>query len=632
MAGLIIGVALLFLGSSAVAQPAPWEPSVAVPGGWKGKDVHVKTSPIRVGTSSDDADTVQVCTSEKSSWSEAKLGLDLTIHTVTCPNRKTAEQTNLGFQSNYAALRNSSVLSDDADHAFIPADSKTIAYGRQWLQGNSIIVILTYCSRPGDVNCLQLNGELSKSFSGAFPGSPSAGGQAIIQDTASFAMTSLALPWVLWVGVAGLVAKLGADRYRLPGESANFIDTRKASRSLRMRSLWYGVSIGAIRVLLALLLLGAISLFYEFSLRILLVGALAGFLLTCSVLLRRKLNNPLYSGRVYTLTRRVNVRTVTGACLRFAAGFLMMFTLFTYLLVCFSAALGGPRGAFMGIALRNFQLAIEAGSAGFFDYVRYYSIWASGSAASVGYAVVLCATFLFAIDRMGVYLQVRDAKDALRADGRLPILYLRNFGDDKLKVRASRVSRRGVLGRLSVTRKRKFEETVAWRVNSFANIIAVNDPGNFLPTLGAAKFNLAHSDWKIEVERLASSSFAVLVSATPTTINEGLRWELDMIANRLRHGRVVLLLAPRKKDELIYSWKLFVDSVRDLSFFDGVRDINPTGAAQVITHIPGVGWRAWGATTRTEWTYTVAIQSALTEMARHAGPTTENMNAYATAE
>ena len=161
------------------------------------------------------------------------------------------------------------------------------------------------------------------------------------------------------------------------------------------------------------------------------------------------------------------------------------------------------------------------------------------------------APALVLADRLGQRLLARDAETALCTDERCPILYLRNFGDDKMRLRAGRFSRRGLLGRISPWRTRSFEEVVFSRLGSLGPVIAANPPGKRLPALGTAKMTLPLDGWKDEIRKLARQSWAVVVSATPAQINDGLREELKMITQEIGHRRVIYLLGTGRKGDIV---------------------------------------------------------------------------------
>ncbi|MCR6481248.1 hypothetical protein M8542_00295 [Amycolatopsis sp. OK19-0408] len=624
-AKIAVLMAFFLLGGSGVtafAQTGGWAPGAVSPGHWKADEVDAQKQSLRVGTSTDDVDVVQTCAVYRSLWLETDHRVTLDVRTVKCPTGKVTEQAATAIRTAYTTIDEGSVL-NRADDVYKLPNATVWGYGREWMQSTSVVVVQTFCGQGTAQDCLALNGVLSKSLSASLPGEPSLVGHSILQEMLNFGLTSLTLPWVFWVGGFGLASFIGRDRYAIPAAPGSFVDVERASRNLRWRSYFFGLVTGFQRGTLAFLLFAVGSLWFGFEVRVMISSLVLVLLFLALTWGRRKLDNPLFRGTVNALTREINVRTCLAALLRFAIRALTLLVGLVYVIACLSAAFGGPDGAFMGNAMRVAGQKIAQGSASPTDYLRFVGIFASGSVWVVGYFLIAFITVMLLVDRLALLLLTKNARELIRTDSRPPILYLRNFGDDKLKVRASRVSRRGLLGRLSFSRKRRFEETVAWRINLYSGVVAINDPSNFLPSLGAAKMNLAHNNWKHDVERLANSSLAVLVSATPTNINEGLRWELEMIAQRLSHRRVILLLAPRKKQELLYSWRLFVDAVRDHPFFDGIKNINPSGAALVVAHIPGVGWKAWGAKTRTEWTYSMAVHGALSEMKHFARMTPE---------
>ncbi len=180
------------------------------------------------------------------------------------------------------------------------------------------------------------------------------------------------------------------------------------------------------------------------------------------------------------------------------------------------------------------QIALEditAGRGNLLTPIGLYLLQAPEAAYNVLMIVLVAVVGALAIDRLGKSMLARSASDVVTRDQRPPILFLRSFGDDKVRIRATRFSRRGVLGRFSLRRTRRFEEVVSWRIARFGPLVAVNDPGRRFVRLGAAKFTLAHDNWQAAVQDLAIRSLAVVVSAAPSELNDGLMWELGMLAD-----------------------------------------------------------------------------------------------------
>jgi hypothetical protein len=153
-------------------------------------------------------------------------------------------------------------------------------------------------------------------------------------------------------------------------------------------------------------------------------------------------------------------------------------------------------------------------------------------------------------------------------------------------------------------------------------VVAIGQPGGQLhtifsaiaPTLGAAKTTLAHDDWQDRVHQLAIEAHAVVVSATPRQINEGFATELKMLAERVEHGRIILVFGTATKATLHKRFGAFLSAVSAYPLFQDLASGWISDGALVLVHTPADGWgtwRGWGAERRTAWTYTAAIGAAM---------------------
>jgi hypothetical protein len=144
-----------------------------------------------------------------------------------------------------------------------------------------------------------------------------------------------------------------------------------------------------------------------------------------------------------------------------------------------------------------------------------------------------------------VYIYRRARRKALlpaaelnRKIGRPPVLYLRSFADDRLKMRARAGNGRLFLERLL---KIRFEEVVTDHLWHYGPVVAIGTPGDKLPPLGAARDYLPDNGWQGRVSQLMneSSMIALVVGRT-----EGLGWELNTIIRASLLARLVLVLPP----------------------------------------------------------------------------------------
>ncbi|WP_162959237.1 hypothetical protein [Micromonospora tulbaghiae] len=246
-------------------------------------------------------------------------------------------------------------------------------------------------------------------------------------------------------------------------------------------------------------------------------------------------------------------------------------------------------------------------------------ITASNATALFAIMLIVIAALGVILDRVGRRLRMRSAHEAIAADPRPHILYLRNFGDDKQKIPASALSRVGawqiLAGWLNPVRSSRFEEVLARALARFGPVIAVDQPGTRFSRLGAAKTLLPHDGWLQQVKEWAEGAHAVVVSAVPGEIRPGLRDELKMLAEDLPHGRIVLILGPQRKKSLLHdASSRFLQAVHRYPLFSALAELPVADGALVLIHAPECGWgswRGWSAQRRTAWTYTAAIYEAM---------------------
>lgn len=133
-----------------------------------------------------------------------------------------------------------------------------------------------------------------------------------------------------------------------------------------------------------------------------------------------------------------------------------------------------------------------------------------------------------------------------RGDGR-PVLMLRTFGDDKLKLRVRRPDRAGFLDSLLMKRREGFEELVALMLSSYGPPIAVGQPGQVLPPgLGAQRFTFGDDTWQDAVRSFAEEAELITVFIGKTA---GLSWELELVSSSGYLHKTVFLVPPVPADE-----------------------------------------------------------------------------------
>lgn len=214
-------------------------------------------------------------------------------------------------------------------------------------------------------------------------------------------------------------------------------------------------------------------------------------------------------------------RMVCGSLVRVCARLLAIIVALLYLLFAAVYAIGGAHGAYAAVARSRLdRLTLSDYSAT--DILTWIALAIGELSILAGAALCLLGLYIsFLMDRFGRSLHARGAKDVLATDERPHILYLRNFGDDRIRMMImSELSARGSLAEYNVFRRTRFEEVVVQRLNRYGPVIAVNDPRRLMPALGSAKLSLPNDTWFETVTELSKSALAVVVSAAPKTLKE----------------------------------------------------------------------------------------------------------------
>jgi hypothetical protein len=185
-------------------------------------------------------------------------------------------------------------------------------------------------------------------------------------------------------------------------------------------------------------------------------------------------------------------------------------------------------------------------------------------------------------------------------DGRPPIVFLRAFDqdDNKLQARGGDAFARWPAG---VGRPRTLDEILLEHGSPYGPVIAIGDPRDPAPPLGAARVFApgAGADWQEVVRGLAGASKAVVMC--PNT-GEGVRWELDLIAQAGGRLRTIFLASPA------------LDRDANMSLFTrlvpGVGEIKPK-QSPLAAYEEGGQWRVLTARRASVESYTAALNTAL---------------------
>ena len=155
-----------------------------------------------------------------------------------------------------------------------------------------------------------------------------------------------------------------------------------------------------------------------------------------------------------------------------------------------------------------------------------YAAIVGGSVAAVGVGTVGRQ-----LSRKGRKLRAAASDVVPASDPRRPVVYLRSFADDE-KVADAHLMQ-------GFFQLRTEEEQVALVLNRIGPFVAIGDPKESLPDLGAARMYVGDGDWQARVSDLLASARLVVLRASST---QGVRWELQQAVSRLSPERLLLFV------------------------------------------------------------------------------------------
>lgn len=447
---------------------------------------------------------------------------------------------------------------------------------RYWAQGNLVVMAAVHCR--GDVACPESSEEIARSLSSQLPGQVLQSRDASA-STINYMFVSVLSVWTVFVLMPRFVIRLVEPRLRFPASPPWFMnigpDIARArwKRAGRLVLVW-------VMGILVLRAVGSLSPYQRWTIPVVL---LCLGLIVAAYLGRKRLNDPIFhtsaSTRGASGGRRWMGRAVTGLAWIIAA-----------------LVIGGL--VFGLLLLSVIRFGLGGGGVDAEANAGVLSLLAVGGLLVVGL-----------LDLLSRRLRARSARDAMLTDQRPPILFLRSFDEDRLKMKAS-LSRLGVLEHLSPWRRRRFEDVMVRQLGRFGPVVAISPPGTVLPPIGAARMTLSNDEWQGRVAELASGAAAVVISATPASVREGFEWEMELIATRIGHERVILVIPPRRPKVVAERWAGFLTAAARWRLFWVLSAIPlPTGT-HLITYAGDGNWRFWGCRRRWDWSYAVAIDRA----------------------
>ncbi|MEU9139955.1 hypothetical protein AB0D33_29030 [Streptomyces sp. NPDC048404] len=162
---------------------------------------------------------------------------------------------------------------------------------------------------------------------------------------------------------------------------------------------------------------------------------------------------------------------------------------------------------------------------------------------AVGYGLMTFSALPFELTRR---LWLRRTQTLLERDGRPPVLLLRSWADDHVRMRSHRSGRHAFLERLRMRRWDRFEEILASALWLRGPVLGLGEPGTRLPPLGAAREYYPEDNWQQGVrDRIDGSCLIVMVVGRTAS----LVWEIGEIADRNALGKTLFVIPPVPDEE-----------------------------------------------------------------------------------
>jgi hypothetical protein len=208
------------------------------------------------------------------------------------------------------------------------------------------------------------------------------------------------------------------------------------------------------------------------------------------------------------------------------------------------------------------------------------------------------------------YLYRRARRNALipaielnRKNARPPVLYLRSFADDKLKMRARPVNGRSFIESIFAI---SFEEVVTDHFWRYGPVVAIGKPGDKLPPLGAARDYVSNDSWKQKVEGLMQEASIIVVVIGRTG---GLAWEINRVVELGFTSKLVILIPPTKIKDLTQRWNNFIQLVPHIGQLTMPQKIDLVHT-RAITFPTNQTASFITSQSRDDWAYETAIDAA----------------------
>lgn len=160
-------------------------------------------------------------------------------------------------------------------------------------------------------------------------------------------------------------------------------------------------------------------------------------------------------------------------------------------------------------------------------------------------ALLLLAALLFPLFHLVRKLTAPSAEEILAKDPRAPVLLLRSFKidtDQVLRQWGIRVAGAMISGH---PQTKSPEQAFVAELQRIGPVVAIGQPGERLPKLGAARMYVAQDQWQAKVRELSSRAALIVLGIGET---DGLFWEVERVVREADPTRVLLYEPPVLKE------------------------------------------------------------------------------------
>ncbi len=230
-----------------------------------------------------------------------------------------------------------------------------------------------------------------------------------------------------------------------------------------------------------------------------------------------------------------------------------------------------------------------------------------------GLVLVVLGAIIFRTSRRLGSIQ---ARRLMLRDPRPPVLYLRAFGDDRLRLWTATFGRPSLIERFTLRRFDTFEEVLVRHLSRYGPVIAVNPPRTRLAPLGAARETIDSPDWQSVVADLMARSSLIVLVTPPREVTGGLRWELESVTAGGYWDKALIVVPPVRAEDLQHRWEEFQEEGARLWPFTVPGPVADPHALVLAFRHPR--WTVIGADRRTEWSYGAALRQAVADLRERA--------------